>query len=235
MSKNTSQAYPRSHMRSSFSSAVSTSWRSKLGTSAWRLWRPCSPRGTGQPLEPISWWRMRRVWIPEQEKMTYPSARRLHFDGGRPGLFHFYRLPAIYGPAGVGPRSQRGSPLVRLQGRQKDGLRAILASQRPVLASQQPVLAMITAGDRVPEPGRCSYFSTGVAGGLEQRGPPRRAGTGGHLLPNDDTRQVVACPLNKFERHFKPRPTGSNSSGTSGSNDSSEDADHDRFTTKQGS
>jgi len=53
----------------------------------------------------------------------------------------------------------------------------VLASQRPVLESQQPVLAMITAGDRVPEPGRSSYLSTGVAGGLEQRGQPRRAGS----------------------------------------------------------
>lgn len=40
-----SQAYVRSHMRSSFSSAISTSRRSKLGTSACRLWRPCSPKG----------------------------------------------------------------------------------------------------------------------------------------------------------------------------------------------
>lgn len=37
------------------------------------------------------------------------------------------------------------------------------------LESQKPVLAMVTAGDRVPVPGRCSYLSTGVGGCLEQR------------------------------------------------------------------
>ena len=37
------------------------------------------------------------------------------------------------------------------------------------LDSQKPVLAMVTAGDGVPEPGRCSYLSTSVDGGLEQR------------------------------------------------------------------
>lgn len=40
------------------------------------------------------------------------------------------------------------------------------------LESQKPVLAMVTAGDRVPVAGRCSYLSTDVGGGLEQREPP---------------------------------------------------------------
>ena len=40
------------------------------------------------------------------------------------------------------------------------------------LGSETPVLAMVTAGDRVPVPGRCSYLSTGVDGGLEQRERP---------------------------------------------------------------
>lgn len=37
------------------------------------------------------------------------------------------------------------------------------------LESQKPVLAIVTAGDRVPVSGRCSYLITNVGGGLEQR------------------------------------------------------------------
>lgn len=44
----------------------------------------------------------------------YPSALRLHFDGGRLGLFYFDGLAAIDGPTGIGPGSERGSPLIRL-------------------------------------------------------------------------------------------------------------------------